>query len=303
VGILSSLDAFVGRGSSRVVAPGVRPGGRLSLTTGVPITTTDVASSTIDYVPYVHDTIQLWDSRIAQWVMVRFVAPSVTLGAGNVAGTCYDLYAYLSNNAVALELGPVWTNPTTRATDVQFTDGRITKVGDKTRLLVGSIYVSVTASAVDSVSSRYLANAYNRVPRTLLVQEATDSWTYVGVVRQANNSVLNQVGVMVCQLGEPIEAEVLALVTEDGSAVTRTLSAGIGVDSTTVNSALLKGGMPAGTAGQMLQLQASWIGYLAVGRHFLAWVERASGAGVVTWYGDNNAAGFFQSGLRGTVWA
>jgi len=302
VSILSSLDAFIPRGSSRVIAPGFTPGGRLSLTSA-PIPTSDVSSSSIYYVPYLHDTIQLWDSRLAQWVTARFIAPTIILGAGQVAGTCYDVFAYLSNANVLLELGPVWTNPTTRATDVQYTDGRLTKVGDKTRLLVGSLYMFATASAVDSIASRYVANAYNRVPRPLLVQEATDSWTYVGAIRQANGSVLNQVGLMICTPGEAIEAEVLALVSEDGSVVTRTLSAGIGVDSTTVNSALLKGGMPAGTAGQMLQLQASWAGYLSVGRHFLAWVERASGAGVVTWYGDNGIPGQFQSGLRGTVWA
>jgi hypothetical protein len=304
VGILSTLDALLPRASTLNVQPGVPPGGRLTLASSAPVPTADVAAAQIFYVPYLHDTIQLWDAKASQWRVVRFVAPSVTLGAGNPASTGYDVFAYLNNGALGMEFGPAWTSATARSVDVQYTDGRVTKVGDKTRLLLGSVWTSAVAATTDSVASRLVSNAYNRVPRPMQVTEPATSWTYVGVFRQANANVLNLVSFMLTLPCEPIEAELQVMVSDDGTTPTRTISPGIGLDTSTANSATMKGSHPiSGTS--ITQMHAFWSGFPAVtvGRHALTWVERASGTGTVTWYGTNASAANFQSGLTARVWA
>jgi hypothetical protein len=304
VGFLSTLDALIPRSSSRIVTPGLPPGGRLTLASGLPVPTADVSGSTLFYAPYLHDTIQLLDGPRLQWVTVPFVAPSVTFNVGHLANTAYDIFGYLFNGGLVMEIGPAWTSATARSVDVESTNGRWTKVGDRTRLLLGSVYMSAVGATADSVASRYVSNAYNRVPRLLQVTEPVDSWTYVGGVRQANGNVLNLVAFMLSLPCEPIEAELQAMASDDGTVANRIMSAGIGLDTTTANSAILKGSGP-GVTGSITQFHAFWRGFPAVtvGRHYLAWVERASGTGTVTWYGDNGAAAQFQAGLTGRVWA
>lgn len=306
MGIFSTLDGLLGRGTSQVITAGFAPGGRLSLTSGVPVTTSDVLSATIYYVPYLHDTLQLWDSQSSQWVTRRITTQSVALtSVAHPVSKGYDIFAYLATSGeMALETGPVWTGDTIRATDVLYTDGRVTKSGDKTRLLLGSIYTNAagftqdSGGAIGTSPTRYLANAYNKVPRSMFVGEGTDSWSYIGAFRQANASAVNQLNYMVSLPYEPVEADVQVLYSGDTSAA---LAVGIAHDSTTTSAADMAGTY-ATTGVQPAAVRASARFYPGVGRHYLAWVERAAGAGTMGWYGDAGTA-LVRSGLRGVVWA
>lgn len=152
----------------------ITPGGRLTLESGVPISTTDQAAKTnIYYTPAVHNVIVLWDG--ASWVPIEFTEYTLALGT-LTASKNYDVFAYLSAGSLALEV-LVWTDDSTRATAVTLQDGRYCKSGDKTRLLLGTFYTASTTTTEDSVNNRYVANVYNKVPR-VVKSLSTTSHTY-----------------------------------------------------------------------------------------------------------------------------
>ena len=165
---------------------GITPGGRLTLESGVPVSTTDqTAKTTIYYTPFVHNTILLWDG--ADWVPTTFTETSLALGTLTSA-LPYDVFGYLSSGALVLE-SLAWTNGTTRATAVTLQDGRYCKSGDKTRLLLGTFYTTSTTATADSELTRYVSNVYNRVLKRLISTiTSTYSHTYTTATwREWNN--------------------------------------------------------------------------------------------------------------------
>ena len=136
------------------------PGGRLTLESGVPVSTTDqTAKTSIFYTPYVHNGIVLWDG--ADWVPTTFTERTLALGTLTNARP-YDVFAYFASGVVTLEL-LAWTSDTARATAVTLQDGRYCKSGDKTRLLLGTFYTTSTTATESSLLNRYVGNVYNRV--------------------------------------------------------------------------------------------------------------------------------------------
>lgn len=157
------------------MAQSYSPGGRLTLESGVPVSTTDqTAKTTIYYTPFVHNVINLWDG--ANWAPTEFTETSLALGT-LTSGLPYDVFGYLSGGALTLE-SLAWTNDTTRATAVTLQDGRYCKSGDKTRLWLGSFYTASSTTTEDSNQNRYLFNMYNRVLRRFFYDMSGSSHTY-----------------------------------------------------------------------------------------------------------------------------
>jgi len=163
---------------------GLTPGGRLTLTTAVPVTTADVtAAATLYYTPYLHNMIELFDG--ARWIPVPFAEVSLSL-VGYTASKPYDIWGYLAAGTVALE-STIWTDGTTRATALAYQDGRYVKAGTTTRRYLGTIYINSSgAQTDDSLTKRCVWNYYNRVYRSLYLREAT-SHSYNGAARSWNN--------------------------------------------------------------------------------------------------------------------
>ncbi len=164
------------------------PGGRLTLTSGTPITTSDVTGATsIYYTPYVSNVISLWTG--ARWQPIEFSEYTLALGTISNAKP-YDVFAYLNAGALACEL-LAWTNDTTRATAITIQDGRYCKSGDKTRLYLGTFYTTSTTTTADALLTRYVFNHYNKVPRQLRAEESTSHTYTTGAFRSWNNSATN----------------------------------------------------------------------------------------------------------------
>jgi hypothetical protein len=141
---------------------GLIPGGRLTLESDVPISTSDqTAKTTIYYTPYVHNVITLWDG--VRWVPTVFAEVSLALGT-MTADRPYDVFGYLSSGSLAIE-SLVWTSATARATAVTLQDGRYCKSGAKDRLLLGTFYSVNTTTTEDSAAKRLVDNLYNAVDR------------------------------------------------------------------------------------------------------------------------------------------
>lgn len=88
--------------------------GRLTLTTGVPVTTSDVtAAGTVYWAPYNGDQVTLWDG--ANWSAYTLTELSISLASGYVGFAPYDVFAYVSGGGPAVEtLG--WLNATVTMT-------------------------------------------------------------------------------------------------------------------------------------------------------------------------------------------
>jgi hypothetical protein len=309
---LASAD-FVNQGTTATVLHGnaagnpswaavtntVAPPGRLTLTSGTPITTADVTAATnIYYLPYLGNLIQLWDG--SAWTLYTFA--ELTLAIGTLtSGKPYDVFVFQSSGTATLEVGPVWTNDTTRATAVTLQDGRYCKSGDKTRLYLGTFYTTSTTTTEDSAAKRYLFNNYNRAPRFMRAAlETADSWAYsTATYRQANANTANQLNYVDGSGDIRVDVNVRAMISSSG-ATQRGAAAGIGVDSTSVNSAFVYGTNV--TSALVIYLTANYVGHPGLGRRFLVWLEKGAGtADVQSWFGDAGDATTYQSGIFGTL--
>lgn len=284
------------------------PGGRLTLTSGTPVTTSDVTGATsIYYTPYVSNVISLWTG--ARWQPVEFSEYTLALGT-LTSGKPYDVFAYLSSGALACEV-LVWTDDTTRATAITLQDGRYCKSGDKTRLYLGTFYTTSTTTTEDSGGGttpqvggkRYLWNMYNRVRRSLRVVDTADSWTYsTASWRRADGASAgsNEVAYVTGLNTDAVRATVNAGAYSK-SIVSATYT-GIGVDSGTAPSGLTADAFTESNAVGITALHtAHYVGFPGVGRHFLAWLEKGNANGP-TFIGDDGASDL-RNGLIAEVFA
>lgn len=246
---------------------------RLTLTTGVPVTSADVlAATTIYCTPKVGNRIALFD---ATGLATLYVSAEFSIALPATTATLYDVFCYANAGVPTLEL-LAWTNPTTRATLLTLaTTGVYTKVGDLTRRYLGSVYTGTVAGQTeDSVLKRYLWNYYQRARRHLIRQESTSTWTYnVATIRQTNASTANQVDFVVGV--NEVEVDAMTQIAGYNATVGTALVTGIGLDSTTVFHGE-PGGALVNAANQALQITGRYKGFPGVGKHLLAWNETVS---------------------------
>lgn len=270
---------------------------RLTLTTGVPVTTADVLAATVLFsAPYKGNRITLFDSLGSASV---FTSAQFSIAVPATTNTVYDVFCFNSANVPTLEL-LAWTNDTTRATAiVNTTTGVYTKSGDLTRRYLGSFRTTgVSGQTEDSALKRYVWNYYNRIDRPLFRVESTATWNYTtATVRQANGATANQVEVVQGVAESPIE---LCLTASVHNANNTVVQVGIGEDSTTTISALSVGGGSVTTTGSAFpsnSLVARFVKVPAVGRHVYAWLEYSAAGGTSSWYGSPAS----DTGLTGTA--
>jgi len=194
VSFTSAAKVYVIESAERVARPNltlstVSPGGRLTLTSGVPVTTSNVLdASTIYYTPHVHNIICLWDG--ADWVPNVFSEVSIAVGTV-ITERPYDIFGYLSSGALALEM-VAWTSQTVRATDISLEDGRYVKSGSKTHLLLGTVCASSTTGIDDSTNRRFVSNTYNAVNKTsAMILTGENNHTYSTATWRAFNNSSN----------------------------------------------------------------------------------------------------------------
>mgnify|MGYP000858977363 CR=1 FL=1 len=305
---VASVGGWLGRA--------IAPGGRLSLTTGVSVTTSDVtAAGTIYYTPHDHNLAEVYDGT--RWRVYSSSELSLVFEAAQqLSGKNYDVFLFDLSGSLTLGTGPAWTNDTTRADALGRKDGRwtnnasinirtngaTTAVAANKALYVGTIRMTANAQTEDSVAKRFVWNTYNRKPRAMSVTDPTNSWAYTtATFRQANGAAANQLAFVQGLAEDAVRADVDATVVNTGAAGT-TATVGIGVDSTSTNSAQLTSTYTTNSATQSSShTSARWTGFVGIGYHFIAWLEWSTAVGTTTWFGDNNTPATQQSGIIGTV--
>lgn len=267
---------------------------RLTLTSGTPITTTDVTAATTIYAaPFRGKSIALFDGS-SLWNVRQSAEFSIALGT-ITSGRPYDVFCYDNAGVPTLEI-LAWTNTTTRATALTKQDGIYVKTGATTRRYLGTFYTASTTTTEDSEANRYLFNYYHQADRIQSVVDTTDSWTYTTATwRQARGSAANQFNAVIGIAETLVEIDVHGAFTNAAGA--GAVAVGVGVNSTSVNSAKTFGGnQQLSNAGA--NIDAKYRGYPAVGLNTFAWLEISVAGGTTTFYGDSGTT-LMQTGMMG----
>jgi hypothetical protein len=272
------------------------PGGRLTLTSGTPVTTADVTSATtLYYTPFVSNKIDLYNGTA--WVPFLFSQLSVSVPANTLTNQRpKDVFIYSNSGVPTLELGPNWTSDTARATALVLQDGVYVKSGDTTRRYVGTIRsknVGLDSYLEDSIASRFVWNYYNRMPRMLACTDSTSSWTYsTASWRQARATTTNQVDFVV-GIADTFAHLAVNVILSNSTANQGGIAA-VGYDTTTDSTPMPNGTfrqatVRSGSANAVVSGTSTNIGYPTIGYHYCSWNEISTGTGTTTYYSSSVA--------------
>ena len=289
----SVVDVYGIGGGPAANLPLIPPQGRLTLTSGVPVMTSDVTgATTIYYAPYQGAMLPVGG--------IEYTAGQLSFALNTTAhtsGNLYDIGAYNNAGTIALCTSPAWTNSTTRSAAISQTNGIWYNTASLTCGLSGSSSTTTiapgqwsylgtfetSANGQTGVSLRpaaasggagafiYLWNAYNRRPATAISRDNKNTWTPSnGSFAARDASTTNRVTVV----------DGLAQTTIDGSlgetvAGTNDVYQGIDLDSTTAVPDCVGQGGSVGN-GENPGGACSW--YPQLGLHYYQAVEGCTGA-------------------------
>lgn len=243
------------------------PGGRLTLESGVAVSTTDqLAKTTLYYTPRWYNQIYLHSG--SGWNRIEFSEASLSL-ASIAANTNYDVFGYNNAGSLALEL-TAWTNGTTRAVALATQDGRYVKSGDVTRLYLGTIRGSAAGNCEDSLTKRFVWNYYNRVYRRLSRADATSHTYTSSTVRYWNNDASMKIEFVVGLADTHTILSNITEITGATGATTSQGSVGFGINTdTALNSNIA-------FIDSATRLRLSAIGFIQpqLGYNFYSMLER-----------------------------
>jgi len=202
--------------------------GRLTLQSGVAVSTTDqTAKTTIYFTPYQGNRIALFDG--SAWAGISFTELSLALGT-LVIDKNYDVFVWNNAGTLTLELGAAWTSDIARADAISLQDGVYVKSGATTRRYLGTFRTTTATTTEDSLLKRFVWNRANSMGRDVYFTDAV-MHTYDGAVRMWANSPDSRI-----QFVSGLAEEVIGInVSAEMTAATAGyfIIAGIGLDGLT----------------------------------------------------------------------
>jgi hypothetical protein len=301
------------------------PQGRLTLTSATAVTTSDVAgAATIYYTPSAGLGVPLYNGATTGMVSIGAeLSLALDSNSGHTgyhqSGKIFDLVIALNGATPVLGTSPAWTNDTTRADALAFKNGFLTNsssmvvrfgsgsgdtltVAANQALYVGSFRATANGQASDTITKRLLFNAFNQVDRPMSLTDTVNTFAYSSATyQQFNASTANQFEIL-DGLGGGV-AEVFSLGMAISSAATlRQIYSGVGIDSSTVNSAqTIEVAVCENT--RYANARSQYRGAPGLGYHTLRWIHRGGGGDTQTWAGTNSGVNAYRPGLIGSVWA
>lgn len=277
-----NTSQWVEAGSPSVGAAAIQSNGRLTLESGVPISSTDqTAKNAIYYTPYNGNILSLYNGT--NWNAYTFSEITLTT-AGCVANANYDVFAYVSGSSVALEFSAAWTNDTTRSHALTLLNGVYVKSSDTTRRYIGTVRSNASAQLTDSLANRLVWNFNNRILRSMYGFVYLLSHSYNGGVREYNG------GTSVTRLyfitginGETFLANATAPITCGGTSA----NVLFGLDSTTVQFGACVSDDRAAT---FTRRSITSLGQVNAGFHYLTGLQNTESSGASTYF-DFQASG------------
>jgi hypothetical protein len=265
----------------------VHQSGRITLTSGVPITTSDVVgTNNIYYTPYLGDVVSLYDGTT--WTPRVFTELSRTL-SGLTSGALYDVVLYLNSGTLTLDLMPAWSSSVARSADIVLQNGIYVNnsgftsvraghsVSAKQAIVVGTIRTTSATTIEDSGDKRRVSNILNPVLRSVSKTAAGGVHVYdTNTWRQWAADTGNQVD-WVSPLGLPMGT--LMLTGSWQTTGSTGLGLGFGLDSTVFGTTPIEQFF-VGAAGTTVPLPIS----TGIGAHFASINERGGGATSTFYY-------------------
>lgn len=229
---LTAIWTALNASSSTPAVPS--PQGRLTLTSGARIETSDITSSTsVYFTPVVGSLIPIYNG--ATFTPIEFTELPLSLVSSHAINTIYDVFVFNNSGVLTVVTGPAWAvstagsgargtgSSTTQLTRIRGLDvnavtitgrnGSTTySIGANLATYVGSILIDGTAGQITSHVSygqnrkRGVWNAYNRATTNLRAGDSTASWAYsTNTCRASNNSSLNSLTLFCGLAEEPID--------------------------------------------------------------------------------------------------
>lgn len=248
--------------------------GRLTLTTGVPVTTSNVtAATTVKFTPYKGNRVAVYDST--NWQLRTFIELSVAVPA--TTSTPFDIFIYDNSGTLTLETTN-WTNATTRATALTTQNGVLVKSGAVTRRYLGTACTTVSSGQTeDSYTNRFLWNYYNRVRRPMTNTFTTGRATSSTSLTELNTEIRVNYLIGFAEESVSLSSSGSVSVAASSWAVT-----GIAVDSTTTS--VCTTGSSAAASGVGASIGMNTDNLSAVGTHF-ATILGSTSVSACTWSG------------------
>lgn len=304
----------------------ITPQGRLTLTSGVGLTTSDVVGAiSVYYTPFAGALVPIWDgTEFVPHVFTELSLPldanSGHVGYHSAAGN-FDLFIFNDAGTLRLGSGPswavgggsttargsgagstelelkngVWTN--TQAITLRFgsASGNTVVVADNSATFVGTFAASANGQATDSADRRLLGNAYNVAPRPVRRTDPAVSVNYSAAIDQPVNADVNNCVDLVCPLDGMVVEIVASLLVENNDATPRSVSVAIGSDTTTAYPQALRNRQV--IINQQTTLMTHYKGSPGLGRRRFHWLYQGAGAGTQTWFLN----GSYPVGMIGSV--
>ena len=254
-------------------------GYRLTLTTNVPVTTSDVTAATTIYAtPYKGYDISLYTG--VAWQNFQPGQLSIT-NAGLAVNTVYDVCIDYNAGTPQLTL-TAWASNVARATALTYQNGVLVLTGTTTSRYLGSVLTDAATHFNDAASLRTTWNYYNRVNKYLF-SSSNASWTYQSaVIRQCNASTSFQVNFLFGVAEDSIYMSGNLQINQTSGSI---YSMGFGLDTTTAfnqnatyNQMITVGG------NEWSSISTSFILNPIIGYHYLSLNEQST-AGVLTTVG------------------
>lgn len=285
--------------------------GRLTLESGVAVSTTDqTAKTTVYFTPYLGARVAVYDGT--RWVLHTFTELSLALGT-LIDATNYDVFLYDNAGTLTLTLGPAWASATARGTGAGTTelttqDGVYVNAvsitsgpGAKAGRYLGTIRTTATTTTEDSAAKRFVWNAQQRIARPMKVAETTNSWEVTADTwQQVNVATSNQLAIVAGLAGDAIDVRAGLLMEVDAF---NSAATAIGVDST--SSPHADCGIQSVPGGSSVAVGGAWAHLrtvVSLGYHYYAWLQYNSGSSAMTAWGDTDGGGNLQRAMITGLW-
>lgn len=298
------------------------PAGRLTLSTGVAVTSADIGAATTiyltpvggQYVPYFTGTS--WGRKDVSTDLILPLDSSSGHTNYHQANKNFDVWLAYVAGTIFIGTGPKWNDGAVGGSDILRGEGAnsseissingivTNKVSMQLRFgtgisdlitvppgqatLLGSFRTTADGQTEDSATKRFLSNLYNVDYRPLVITDTTDNWGYITASwRQKRNSTANQVEWLHTIAGRTTSLSELGYVTNIGTAA-HSMAVGIGIDSVVANSAQI---VIPGTANSSLSTGpavtvAQYNGFAGIGYHKACELEWGGGSDTQLWFGD-----------------
>jgi len=289
--------------------------GRLTLVSGVPVTTSDVAgATTIYFTPVENSNVTIFNGT--NWVTHTFseialALDSTTSDPGYIASNnAYDVFAYWTGTAVGIGTGPAWSNLNSRGTGAGTTQisllngkwvnansitlrygsapGNTTTVAAQLATYLGSFRASANGQATDSQQFRLLFNNYQPAIRRLFRVEPSAFWSWSTAAWHPVNANSQNAVVVFNGMPAGMTVSLTQGALAQGTAEGQTVAISISTNATSPDSVSAQGSIIANAT--YLPFSLSYNSVPGLGQTIYTMMELGNGSGTQSFYGSSSYA-------------